>query len=103
NSIANSEVLFGPGSVIYGSDAIGGVMDFHTLSPLLREEGGWQARGGILTRYASANEENTAHAHLSLAGRRWGSLTSVTFSKYGDLRMGSRSHSGYRRPDYVER
>lgn len=103
NSIANSEVLFGPGSVIYGSDAIGGVMDFHTLSPLLREEGGWQTRGGILTRYASANEENTAHAHLSLAGRRWGSLTSVTFSQYGDLRMGRRNHSGYRRPDYVER
>jgi hemoglobin/transferrin/lactoferrin receptor protein len=29
----HTEVLFGPGSVIYGSDAIGGVMSFQTLSP----------------------------------------------------------------------
>ncbi|MDZ7693921.1 MAG: TonB-dependent receptor plug domain-containing protein [Balneolaceae bacterium] len=26
NAIENTEVVFGPGSVIYGSDAIGGVM-----------------------------------------------------------------------------
>ena len=31
----NTEVLFGPGSVIYGSDAIGGVMSFQTLTPQL--------------------------------------------------------------------
>ncbi|HMR89198.1 MAG TPA: TonB-dependent receptor plug domain-containing protein, partial [Saprospiraceae bacterium] len=34
-AIENAEVLFGPGSVLYGSDAIGGVMSFHTLSPKL--------------------------------------------------------------------
>ena len=28
-----AEVLFGPSSVIYGSDAIGGVMSFQTLTP----------------------------------------------------------------------
>ncbi|MBC7848595.1 MAG: TonB-dependent receptor plug domain-containing protein, partial [Chitinophagaceae bacterium] len=30
-SVETAEVIFGPGSLIYGSDAIGGVMDFHTL------------------------------------------------------------------------
>ena len=30
-ALENAEVILGPGSVIYGSDAIGGVMDFHTL------------------------------------------------------------------------
>ncbi|MCK7536351.1 MAG: Plug domain-containing protein [Marinilabiliales bacterium] len=30
NTIENSEIIFGPGSVTYGSDALGGVMDFHT-------------------------------------------------------------------------
>jgi len=34
-AIENTEVLFGPGSVIYGSDAIGGVMSFQTLTPEL--------------------------------------------------------------------
>ena len=33
NSVENSEIIFGPGSVIYGSDALGGVLDFHTLKP----------------------------------------------------------------------
>ena len=32
-STETAEVIFGPGTVIYGSDAIGGVMDFHTLQP----------------------------------------------------------------------
>jgi hemoglobin/transferrin/lactoferrin receptor protein len=30
NSIESTEIIFGPGSVTYGSDALGGVMDFHT-------------------------------------------------------------------------
>ena len=30
NIIENAEIIFGPGSIIYGSDALGGVMDFHT-------------------------------------------------------------------------
>ena len=30
NLMDNSEIIFGPGSIIYGSDAMGGVMDFHT-------------------------------------------------------------------------
>ncbi len=34
-SIDDAEVIFGPGSLIYGSDAIGGVMDFHSLPAAL--------------------------------------------------------------------
>ena len=34
-AIENTEVLFGPSSVIYGSDAIGGIMSFKTLTPQL--------------------------------------------------------------------
>ena len=35
-SLQSSEVILGPGSVIYGSDAIGGVMNFYTKRPQLR-------------------------------------------------------------------
>ena len=34
-NIRNTEIIFGPGSVIYGSDAIGGVMNFYTMYPTL--------------------------------------------------------------------
>ena len=37
-TIKNTEVIFGPGSVIYGSDAIGGVMNFYTKKPSLRQK-----------------------------------------------------------------
>ena len=32
-TVKNTEIIFGPGSVIYGSDAIGGVMNFFTKDP----------------------------------------------------------------------
>jgi hemoglobin/transferrin/lactoferrin receptor protein len=33
NSLESAEIIFGPGTNIYGSDALGGVIDFHTLNP----------------------------------------------------------------------
>jgi hemoglobin/transferrin/lactoferrin receptor protein len=38
-TLERAEVIFGPGSVIYGSDAIGGVMGLYTFNPGLANEG----------------------------------------------------------------
>ena len=38
-ALSSTEVIYGPGAVIYGSDAIGGVMNFYTLKPLLSVDG----------------------------------------------------------------
>jgi hemoglobin/transferrin/lactoferrin receptor protein len=38
-TIENGEVVFGPGSLIYGSDAIGGVMDFRSVTPKFSTNG----------------------------------------------------------------
>ncbi len=97
-SIQSSEVLFGPGSVMYGSDAIGGVMYFSTLDP---QPG--VRKGSATMRMSSANEEQTAHIHLNFGGKDWASLTSLTYSNYGDLRMGSHGPEDYLRPWYVMR
>src|SRR5690606_37695488 len=40
HALESAEVLFGPGAVMYGSDAIGGVMDFHTLRPRYADSAG---------------------------------------------------------------
>jgi len=103
NAIEGAEVIFGPGSVIYGSDAIGGVMDFHTLPPRFSESGGILVSSNVLARYASADTEKTGHFDLSVGGGGWASVSSATFSDYDDLRMGSRSHEEYRRLEFVER
>lgn len=103
HSIANSEVIFGPGSVTYGSDALGGVMDFHTKSVKLSTSGEPQQNGNALVRYASANDEMTGHIDVNYGLQKWGLLTSLTYSHYGHQMMGSWKHPDYRREQYVQR
>ncbi len=96
NILENTEVLFGPGSVIYGSDALGGVIHFHTRKPELLKNDSLSVNFNInaMTRYASANEEKTAHVDFNYGLKKIGFLTSVTASEFGDLTMGKvREHS----------
>ncbi|NJM25504.1 MAG: TonB-dependent receptor plug domain-containing protein, partial [Bacteroidia bacterium] len=102
NVIESSEVIFGPGSVIYGSDAIGGVMDFHTFSPHVKQPGNNMFSGNGFTRFSSANKEKTTHVDFNVGLDRWAFLTSVTYSDFGDLRMGSHGPDAYLRRDYIE-
>ena len=104
NSIEESEVVFGPGSVMYGSDAIGGVMDFHTLKPQLSSsEGKTLITAHAMARYASANKEKTAHVDFNIGLKKWAFTTSVTRSVFDDLLMGDDGPTEYTRPDYVVR
>jgi hemoglobin/transferrin/lactoferrin receptor protein len=103
NAVAETEVIFGPGSVIYGSDAIGGVMDFHTLKPAFSTEDQTSVGGNALARYSSANNEQTFHVDFNIGTKQWSFLTSVTRSLYDDLEMGSNGPEEYTRPDYVIR
>ncbi|HPN59990.1 MAG TPA: TonB-dependent receptor plug domain-containing protein, partial [Chitinophagaceae bacterium] len=99
-----AEVIFGPGSLIYGSDAIGGVMDFHTLEPRFSKTDKMQAKGAVLGRYSSANLEKTGHADLNLGWKKWSLLTSVSYSRFDDLKMGKNGgQDSYLRPEYVKR
>ena len=82
------EIVFGPGSVIYGSDALGGVMHFYSKNPLLADTG-TLVKANAFARYATANDENTIHADVSVGGNKFASLSSFTYSKFGDLRQGN--------------
>ncbi|NNF19014.1 MAG: TonB-dependent receptor plug domain-containing protein, partial [Flavobacteriaceae bacterium] len=64
-TISNTEVIFGPGSVIYGSDAIGGVMNFFTKKPLFAVADSLQLHGAAQYRFSSANNEQTGHLELN--------------------------------------
>jgi len=100
NAINQVEVIFGPGSVMYGSDAVGGVMDFQTLDPRLANGKNLEVKANALARYSSANEEQTAHLNFTVAGKKWSWLTSYTNANYGNLRMGSRGPEEFTRPDF---
>lgn len=95
NVLEKVEVVFGPGSVIYGSDALGGVMHFFTRNPELAKEGKFQVKGSAFTRIASANGEWTGNAIVNLAMNQWASLTSITHKHFGEQRAGSKYPRGY--------
>lgn len=99
----SAEVLFGPGSVIYGSDAIGGVMSFQTLNPQLSLTDETLVKGSALARYSSANSEQTAHFDINVGWKNWALVSSFSQFNYGDLRMGTNGPDDYLRPFYVER
>lgn len=98
-----TEVLFGPGSVIYGSDAIGGVMSFQTRNPTLSSGKKSSVSGSMSSRYSTANQEKTIHADINMGWRKWGLLTSFSNWDYDHLRQGKHGPDEYVKPFYVER
>ncbi|MBT29852.1 MAG: TonB-dependent receptor [Thalassobius sp.] len=107
NILESAEVVFGPGSVMYGSDALGGVMDFHTRTPEYSNIGKLHVEGSALARYSTANNENTGHFDINLSGKRWSLLSSATYSDFDDLRSGGNRPDDYadfgKRLEYVVR
>lgn len=100
HSLERTEVIFGPGSVQYGSDALGGVVNMMTFSTKLSENEAI-INGGSLLRYSSANNERTAHFDLRYSAPRFASSTSISFSRYGDQKMGSDGPDEYLRSEFV--
>ena len=93
NSLERTEVVFGPSSVIYGSDALGGVVHFYTRTPKINNSKTFS--GNSSTRFSSANSEFTQSFGGELSFEKWASYTSFSTSKFGDLRMGKNRAHGY--------
>lgn len=102
-AMEEAEVIFGPGSIMYGSDAIGGVMSFKTLTPQFSASDTPLVSGNAVTRYSSANHEKTGHVDLNLGFKKWAFVTSATFTDYDDLRMGKHGPDEYLRNEFVRR
>lgn len=94
-AVENAEVLFGPGSVIYGSDAIGGVMSFNTLSPQFSLYNTPLITGSVVGKHASANQEKTAHFDINIGWKKWALRTSISHFNFSDLRQGTYGPTDY--------
>jgi hemoglobin/transferrin/lactoferrin receptor protein len=100
-NIESTEVIFGPGSVIYGSDALGGVMSYQTLKPKLSNSDQYERRANVFTRYSSSNFEKTIHGDANFGTDRFAALVSLTYTDFDDLKMGTSGPTEYLRPQYV--
>jgi hemoglobin/transferrin/lactoferrin receptor protein len=104
NMLENIEVLYGPASTIFGSDALGGAVHFRTKKPLLSTTGRTMIAGTGFARYSSANNEVTGHADVSIGGKKFAWLQSYTYSNFGDMTMGKNyptDYPGFGRRDSV--
>ena len=102
-AIENTEVIFGAGPVLYGSDAIGGVMAFQTLAPVFSDADELFIKGSSAVRYSSANQEKTGHFDINIGTNNFASVASISYHNFGDLQMGSRGPEEYLRNKYVMR
>jgi hemoglobin/transferrin/lactoferrin receptor protein len=88
--LERTEVIFGPSSVIYGSDALGGVIHYYTRDPKMGTDSTTRFSAQAYMQYSSAMNGWTGHFDFSAGNKRWASLTSITCMELGDIRMGSR-------------
>ena len=99
--VDRAEVLFGSGSTLYGSDALGGVLYFQSRNPELALTNQTLVKPGAYLRYTTATGERTAHADVSIGTRRWGFLSSVSAATFGDVVQGNNRRDAY--PEFGKR
>jgi hemoglobin/transferrin/lactoferrin receptor protein len=89
NMLERIEVMFGPASTQFGSDALGGVIHLRTKAPKLSTNNKLFLTGAAFTRYSSANTEKTGHFDISIGGKKFAWLQAYTYSDFGDMKMGN--------------
>ena len=93
NMLDKTEVVFGPSSVVYGSDALGGVIHYYTKTPKLSENN--EVKSQLFSRFSSVNQEITTNVSAELSFSNWASFTSISYSDFNDLKSGSNRNHGF--------
>jgi len=97
NSILDQmEIIYGPGSIMYGSDALGGVVHFRTRDPQLnRTDDDHLLKVNAYGRFSSATYEKTGHLDFNYGYEKWAFLSSATGSIFESLETGSNRSEEY--------
>lgn len=95
------ELVLGQGSVLYGSDAIGGTINLLTKHSHYEEEAAGQffIHGDTLQRWSSAEQSWVGRVETRLGvGQEWGLHLGGSMKQFGDIRaaeVGTQRHTGY--------
>jgi outer membrane receptor protein involved in Fe transport len=85
-NLAQLELVRGPNATIYGSDAMGGVMQVLTPEERFDSEG-WDLRGGVRARYDSADLERSGRVHVASGSHTLSVAGGLSFSEFGQRRL----------------
>lgn len=85
--LGKTEIVYGPGSVNYGSDALGGVIHFYTKNPML-SDGKQSFNANASSSISTANIGRSGHIDFNVGFERVAFLSSVSFNRFGHIRQG---------------
>ena len=85
------DVIFGPASVKYGSDALGGVIHIHTKSP----EAHQATKRQFVQKINTANNGVSSHFDIAWSKGKWSFLQGISVQHYENLKMGGNRFHGY--------
>ena len=100
NALERTEIIYGPSSVGYGSDALGGVVHFYTKTPRINNSKFFNYYKSV--SYNVNNKTKINNYSLELSKRKWASYTSYTKSYFGDIVMGKNRNHGFKSWGLVE-
>ena len=95
NMLEGVEIIFGPNSLMYGSDALGGVIHFKSKEPQFKTDSSSVEFINGTVRYQSAMNGKTMRFSYQNGNRRFAYLIGGTQNKFGDLRMGNKRFHGF--------
>jgi len=99
--LQSANVIFGPGSLTYGRDALGGVMDFSTKGGKWGRDSAFKVRGSVLGKYGTAANEKTGHVDFNIYNQKISSTTSFSYTSFDDLKMGNKDSEDFIRKKYA--
>src|SRR6056300_305082 len=87
-SVSNMEISLGPGSVLHGSDALGGVMHINTYDAHFGDS--TEILQSLVFTLSNQNAQLSRRPNfrINYGGLNWAGMTSITFSQFQDVRMG---------------
>ena len=88
NILEGVEILFGPASVMYGSDAIGGGINFKIKDPTFKFKK--LITGSQNIQYNSSNNSKIYNLNVELGNKSISNISSFSFSSYDDLKSGAK-------------
>lgn len=100
-TIQRIEVAKGTGSVQYGSDALGGVIQVFTKEPVYQSTEKSKRFGGMVSsKFMSGNMEKTLRPELNYSGNKFAATGGFTVRNFGDIiggnTTGKQATSGYK-------
>ena len=105
--VENIEILYSSANVKYGSEALGGVINFKTKDADIRSDSFALDQVNVLSRYSSANNGSTYHVDLAYGSKKLNFISSLSYNRFDDLLTGKKETKNYAdwglRENYVDR